>query len=115
VLAALGLAVIIATVWVQRNRAMLVARFGGMSTDGRPSFPGGVGMILLPIVAAMLQLPGAAALDAAERRGTLAQAKRAAIVARRQAAVAADSARLDSLRPAAPRERDTETPPRRAP
>lgn len=115
VLAALGLAVIIATVWVQRNTAMLIARFGGISSDGRPSFPGGVGVILLPIVAAMIQLPLAAQLDAAERRGMLARVRRDEIVGRRQAAIAADSVRLDSLGQAAQRELPKETLPPRVP
>ncbi len=67
VLAALGVGVIIATVWVQRNSASLVARFGGLAADGRPSFPGGVGLILLPVLVAALRLPGAAELDRADR------------------------------------------------
>ncbi len=115
VLAALGLAVIIATVWVQRNTAMLIARFGGIASDGRPSFPGGVGVILLPIVAAMIQLPLAAQLDAAERREMLARMKRDEIVGRRQAALAADSVRLDSLHQDAQRELPKETLPSRVP
>jgi hypothetical protein len=101
VLAALGLAVIIATVWVQRNAAMLVERFGGISSDGRPSFPGGVGVMLLPIVAALIQLPAAAQLDAADRRGNLAMMQRAQIMARRESVARADSVRLDSLKRAA--------------
>jgi hypothetical protein len=68
VLAALGVGVIIVTVWVQRNSAMLVERFGGLAADGRPSFPGGVGLLLLPTIVAALQLPGAAELDRADRR-----------------------------------------------
>lgn len=68
VLAALGIGVIIATVWVQRNSAALVARFGGITTDSRPSFPGGVALLLLPVVVAAIQLPGAAVLDRAVRR-----------------------------------------------
>jgi hypothetical protein len=68
ILAALGVGVIIATVWIQRNSASLVARFGGLATDGRPSFPGGVPFILMPIIAALLQLPSARALDREARR-----------------------------------------------
>lgn len=68
ILAALGLAVIIATVWVQRNSAILVARFGGISSDGRPSFPGGVGLLLLPIVVTIIQLPPAVEVDRANLR-----------------------------------------------
>lgn len=115
VLAALGLAVIIATVWVQRNAAMLVLRFGGLSNDGRPSFPGGVGVILLPIVAAMIQLPPAAQLDAADRRGMLARTQRDKIVRTRQDAAMADSVRQDSLRQAARQGLEKETLPPRVP
>jgi hypothetical protein len=68
VLAALGIGVIIATVWVQRNSAALVARFGGITSDSRPSFPGGIPLLLLPVVVALMQLPGAAVLDRAARR-----------------------------------------------
>jgi hypothetical protein len=68
ILAALGVSVIIATVWVQRNSAMLAARFGGLATDGRPSFPGGTPLILLPIIAALVQMSGARTLDTALQR-----------------------------------------------
>ncbi len=63
-LAALGVAVIIATVWVQRNAAMLVGRFGTVTSDGRPRFPGGVPLLLLPALVAVLLLPRARAEDA---------------------------------------------------
>jgi hypothetical protein len=125
VLAALGLAVIIATVWVQRNAARLVARFGGISSDGRPTFPGGVGVMLLPIIAAMIQLPSAAQLDREDRRGMLARMERDQRMARRAAvifadSVRADSARRDSLRQDSLQQRPRteippETPPRRLP
>jgi len=59
VLAALGIGVIIATVWVQRNSAQLVKRFGTVSDDGRPRFPGGVPLLLSPILVAALMLPPA--------------------------------------------------------
>jgi hypothetical protein len=68
VLAALGLGVIIVTVWVQRNSAMLVARFGGLGGDARPAFPGGVGILLLPVVVALIQLPAAVRADRELRR-----------------------------------------------
>lgn len=68
VLAALGVGGIVATVWIQRNSARLVARFGRLAMDGRPSFPGGSVLMLLPILAAMLQLPAARTLDRANRR-----------------------------------------------
>lgn len=64
VLAALGIAVIIATVWVQRNSAMLIERFGTVTSDGRPRFPGGVPLLLAPALVALLMLPVARAEDA---------------------------------------------------
>ncbi len=115
VLAALGLAVIIATVWVQRNAAMLVARFGGISSDARPTFPGGVGIILLPVVAALIQLPPAVELDAALRRGSLARVERDRIRFQREEAARADSVRVDSLNRAARNTIEKETPPPRVP
>ncbi len=89
ILAALGVGVIVATVWIQRNSASLVARFGGLATDGRPSFPGGVPLILVPIIAALLQLPSAQALDVAARR----EQDAAQLQARRQREAATDSVR----------------------
>jgi hypothetical protein len=68
VLAALGLAVIIATVWVQRDSARLVARFGGLASGERPSFPGGIWLVLLPALVASMNLPAAVSLDVAEQR-----------------------------------------------
>lgn len=68
ILAALGVGLIVATVWIQRNSAQLVARFGGLASDGRPSFPGGIALILMPIVVALVQLPSALALDRAVQR-----------------------------------------------
>lgn len=68
ILAALGVGGIVATVWVQRHSAQLVARFGGLATDGRPSFPGGSALMLLPMLVAVLQLPTARTLDRATRR-----------------------------------------------
>ena len=66
VLAALGIAVIVATVWIQRNRERLIARFGGVESGATPSFPGGVALLLLPIAVALWQLPGAVRLDRAD-------------------------------------------------
>lgn len=94
VLAALGVGVIILTVWIQRNSAGLVARFGGLGSDARPSFPGGLPLILAPILAALLQLPSASALDRAERRDAELQGARA----RRQAAMQRESIPRRSLR-----------------
>jgi hypothetical protein len=67
VLAALGVGVIVATVWLQRNSQRLTARFGALAPDGRPTFPGGVALLLAPLLAVAVQLPAAAALDRAER------------------------------------------------
>jgi hypothetical protein len=67
VLAALGVGVIIATVWLQRNSERLSARFGALGSDGRPTFPGGVILLLAPLVAVAIQLPLAARADRAER------------------------------------------------
>jgi hypothetical protein len=89
ILAALGVGVIVATVWIQRNSARLVARFGGLASDGRPSFPGGVPLILVPVLAALLQLPGARDLDREARR----EADAAQAQARRQMEAHADSVR----------------------
>jgi hypothetical protein len=87
VLAALGLAVIISTVWVQRNSARLVARFGGLATDGRPSFPGGAWLLMLPVLVAALHLPASVALDVAEKRLNLASMRSyRALEVRREAA-----------------------------
>lgn len=66
VLAALGIGVIVATVWIQRNRERLIARFGGVESGATPSFPGGVVILLLPIAVALWQLPGAVRLDVAD-------------------------------------------------
>lgn len=67
ILAALGIAVIVATVWVQRNAARLVARFGTVTSDGRPRFPGGVPLLLAPALVALLMMTHGAELDR-ERR-----------------------------------------------
>ena len=58
---------IVATVWVQHNAERLVQRFGVVSSDGRPHFPGGVPLLLTPALLAVLMLPGALAFDS-ERR-----------------------------------------------
>lgn len=68
VLAALGIGVIVATVWVQRNRAGIAARLGGLESGRQPSFPGGLGLLLLPVLVALLQMPGALTLDRALQR-----------------------------------------------
>lgn len=94
VLAALGVSVIIATVWVQRNSAALMERFGGLAADGRPSFPGGAGLLLVPAVVALFQFPGAASLDRADRAASEAERRASSVLWRRNNP---DSAPLDSL------------------
>ncbi len=74
--AALGLAVIVATVWIQRNAAQLTARFGGVTDDGRPRFPGGVLLLLAPAMMAMVRLPDAIAEDRIKRSEQEYDAKR---------------------------------------
>lgn len=70
VLAALGIGVIVLTVWIQRNSARLVERFGGLQGAGRPAVPGGVAVLLLPVVVALWQLPVAVQVDRAVRAET---------------------------------------------
>ena len=99
VLAALGIAVIVATVWVQRNRERLAARVGGLESGARPSFPGGLVLVMLPIAVALWHLPGAGALDDAwARENQAANAARQAIHAReaRTARNAAERARRET-------------------
>ena len=67
VLAALGISVIVVTVWVQRNAARLVARFGSVTSDGRPRFPGGVPLLLSPALVALLMMPMSAQQDRESR------------------------------------------------
>lgn len=98
ILAALGVGVIVATVWIQRNSARLVARFGGLASDSRPSFPGGVALILAPILAALLQLPTARELDRQARR----ESDAAQLQARRQMQALDDSVRRAKTRPTVP-------------
>lgn len=64
VLAALGVAVIIATVWMQRNAERLAVRFGVVRTTGRPRFPGGVALLVAPAFVAMAMIPFALREDA---------------------------------------------------
>lgn len=104
ILAALGVGVIIVTVWIQRNSERLVARFGGLATDGRPSFPGGTPLMLLPIIAAILQLPSARMYDAAARR----ESEMSQIQVRREMQRHADSVRKANGLP--PRPLETKAP-----
>lgn len=97
VLAALGLAVIVATVWIQRNAAQLQARFGGVTTDARPRFPGGVALMLAPALVALLRLPDAAAVDREVRAAQKWQVERFERAEQRRRREAA-RARADSVR-----------------
>ena len=110
-LAALGIAVIIVTVWVQRNAAMLVARFGTVTSDGRPRFPGGVPLLLAPALVSLLMIPTALREDLERRRVNDWQARRLMRAARQQRI----DAEADSAAGAAPRrvpgESKKETPP----
>lgn len=104
VLAALGIGVIVVTVWVQRNSARLVARFGALGSDGKPSFPGAPWLLLLPALLAALQLPGAITLDRATRRDSDARGA----IARQEAAARRDS--LEAVRRAGGAGAARETP-----
>lgn len=109
VLAALGVGLIIATVWIQRHREALVARFGRLDAEARPSFPGGVPLILAAVLAAAMQLPSAMALDRLDRveREAARRANRA--LAPRRAAQNPVVIRNPASRPAAAGR--SETPP----
>lgn len=101
VLAALGVAVIIATVWVQRNAERLAARFGVVPQAGRPRFPGGAALLLAPALVAMLMVPQAVREDA-EARADAARSMRAHRQQHRARAVQrADTVRQET--PAPPR------------
>ncbi|MCE9601840.1 MAG: hypothetical protein K8S21_06440 [Gemmatimonadetes bacterium] len=114
-LAALGIAVIIATVWVQRNAAMLVGRFGTVTSDGRPRFPGGVPLLLAPALVALLLFPSALREDLERRRVHDWQARRQMRATRLQRTKAeADSVAGPAAGPAqtpVPGAQPKETPP----
>lgn len=113
VLAALGLGVIIVTVWVQRNSAMLVARFGGLGGDARPAFPGGVGILLLPALLAVFQLPAARLADRELRRESAASMRMYGVLRERRDAEARRTRRGGAIQVVPDGAR--ETPPPRAP
>lgn len=87
-LAALGIGVIIATVWIQRNAEMLQRRFGTVTSDGRPRFPGGVPLLLTPAVVALLLLPSALREDEERRRDQRWETRRFILAERRRRAQA---------------------------
>lgn len=112
VLAALGLGVIIATVWIQRNSDALVRRFGALSADGRPSFPGGAGLLLAPALVAALHFgPAVRADEARQKESRLALAQFRREVAREARARADSSAREQQRAAPAVRETPRPTPP----
>lgn len=87
VLALLGVAIIILTVWVQKRFPEVIRRLGGDPTQP-PRFPGGVAALLVPAVIGMLLMRDAAAIDrenAADRRS------------RAHARASRDRARRDSI------------------
>lgn len=102
-LAALGLVVIIATVWIQRNAAQLTARFGGVTDDGRPRFPGGVLLLLAPAIIALVRLPDGIAADRDARIAQEWQIKRFQMLEDRRRA--AEKARGETLPPGQPYKR----------
>jgi hypothetical protein len=87
-LAALGIGVIIATVWMQRNAGMLQRRFGTVTSDGRPRFPGGAPLLLTPAVVALLLLPSALREDEQQRRDQRWETRRFILIERRRRAKA---------------------------
>jgi hypothetical protein len=108
ILAALGIGVIVVTVWIQRNRERLIARFGGVGSGEIPSFPGGLVILLLPIAVAAWRLPDAVQLDRAEAAEVQAgRVGRDALLARRRRAAQGDTTAAvggDGVAPAAPPE-----------
>jgi hypothetical protein len=73
ILALIGVAVIILTVWVQKRFPNVIQRMGGDPTQP-PRFPGGVVTLLLPALVALLMTQDAIALDkenAADRRSRM--------------------------------------------
>lgn len=115
ILAALGIGVIVVTVWIQRNHNRLIARFGGVESGARPSFPGGVAILLLPIAVAVWRLPAAVRLDTANAVEALATTNaRQATRARERREAQADSAAAAATGQPLPR-KPMETPLRRVP
>lgn len=63
VLAAIGLGLIVVSVWLQRRFPALVARATG-SAQGPPRFPGGYAVLLAPAILAIFMLPDGGRRDA---------------------------------------------------
>jgi hypothetical protein len=113
VLAALGISVIATTVWVQRNAATLVKRFGTVTSDGRPRFPGGVPLLLGPALVALLLMPQAMERDAERRADEQWRQSRYRLrFERERAKAAADSMALRAVRVAPPVRAETLAVPR---
>lgn len=94
VLATLGILLIVITVQVQRNAARLIQRFGTVTSDGRPRFPGGVPLLLSPILVAVLMFGDAADRDREAREDARVQGQ----LWRRRSARAAMAQRDSVLR-----------------
>ena len=107
VLAALGIAVIVATVWVQRNAERLAARVGVVGGTGRPRLPGGAALLLAPALVAALMIPMAVREDADRNADARWSGER---FARRTRAEAIRTAREEEARAAAAKDAK-ETPP----
>lgn len=76
ILAALGISMIVVTVSVQRHAGWLVERFGTVTHDGRPRFPGGVPLLLSPALVAALLLPQGITHDRERREQAAWQSER---------------------------------------
>jgi hypothetical protein len=63
---------------------MLVGRFGTVTSDGRPRFPGGVPLLLAPALVALLLFPSALREDLERRQVQQWQARRSTRAARLQ-------------------------------
>jgi hypothetical protein len=90
VLAAIGLGLIVASVWLQRRFPALVARAAG-SAHGPPRFPGGIAVLLAPALLAILMFPDGVRRDA-EFRLTMRARGRAMHGSMRQSAGRRDAA-----------------------
>jgi hypothetical protein len=62
-LATFGIALILVTVWLQKNFAVLVKLVGGTETGGHPRFPGGYAAFLTPLLLTLLVVGDARVRD----------------------------------------------------
>lgn len=87
ILAAVGLSIILVTVWVQRTYPRIAARI--RESDGAMArFPGGAGLLLAPALVAVLVMPAARADAIHEERQRRAEAAWSSAIARREAGYA---------------------------